>query len=200
MKKEHYFVFAVFSIITIVIISGCTQISTNSTNNESKKTILINESQFITKDCIVSGTEGGQSQYSLEITFADPSKDTLNSISFSVQDPANNKDNLLKSGSHPATGNHWDGIKNNLQSETYFLNGLKADEMEIVWENVEMSSNKFDGEGYVNIKKLITRTCPERMWVGGHYAVKGDPDYFCNIENDYPQQKIPFKCENGKVI
>lgn len=168
-------------------------------SNESKDTVLINETQFCTTECIVAGTCGGPPQYSLKITFVDPSKDTFNTISFSVQDPDNNKDNLLKPGSHPATGDHWDGIKNRLQSETYFLNYLNADELEIVWENVETSGNKFNGEGYINIKKLITRTCPEKMWVGGHYAVKGDPDYFCSIEHDYPPQKIFFKCENGET-
>ncbi|MEA1999238.1 MAG: hypothetical protein U9N61_07950 [Euryarchaeota archaeon] len=168
-------------------------------SNESKKTVLINENRFCTTECIVDGTCGGPPQYSLRITFVDPSKDDFDTISFSVQDPDNNKDNLLKPGPHPATGNHWDGIGNKLQSETYSLNYLNADEMEIVWKNVETSGNKFSGEGYINIKKLITKTCPEKMWVGGHYAFKGDPDYFCSIEQDYPAQKIFFKCENGSI-
>lgn len=153
----------------------------------------MNESEWLRTECQMLNTDGGPVQYSLQVTFQRTSTDQFNSISFSIMDSENIKENLLTKGSHPAFGGQ---INNRLQPHTYGLN-VEANEMEIVWEMIETSGTTFSGEGFINIKKSIKKVCHEKMWVDGHYAYKGDSDYFCPIEEEYPPQRIPFSCQGA---
>ena len=167
--------------------------------------ILIKDTiyHFSNMECNVITTEGSATKYSLEIILSDPSKEKFNSLSFSVQDPNNNKYNLLKIGLHPATGDHWDSIRNHLREDSVTINGIASDEMEIIWKNIEVSDYRFSGEGYIHIKKKIEEKCADKIWVGGRYAKKGDPEYedyckkYCLPKYYYPPQKIWFRCKNG---
>ena len=167
--------------------------------------ILIKDAvyHFSNMGCVVDATCGGPTTYSLKISFIDPSRRKFNSFSFGIQDPNNNKLNLLQIGSHPATGNHWDRITNRLQEGSFSINQITSDEMEIIWKNIEISDYKFSGEGYIHIKKKIENKCSDKIWIDGRYAKEGDPEYEdyykrCCLPNYYyPPQKIWFRCKDG---
>ena len=140
-------------------------------------------------ECYVSGTEGDPVEYSLLVKFeaTDSTDETFNTISFSVADPNNDPNNLLSVGTHPASGNNWDGIDNSLQDSTYFWSGesITQDNFEIVIKTlvVNASMQSFIAEGYVNIKQAIHVLIPD---VG--------------VDDTYPAQKVNFHCSNGRYF
>ncbi|MFH1409181.1 MAG: hypothetical protein ABIH34_04700 [Nanoarchaeota archaeon] len=149
--------------------------------------------------CGVQGTEGGDPVYSLRISFSDDSDETYNRISFSVQDQDNDPINLLMVGTHPATGQMRDTIGNFLQPSSFSWM-IEPDEMDITWKNIAITENIFSGEGFITIKKTIQRDCPEQVWIGGRYVIKGDPEYMCGYEDVfYPAQTIHFACEDSQI-
>jgi hypothetical protein len=145
-------------------------------------------------ECVVSGTEGGPPQYSLQIRF--------DGVWFSVMDQNNDPENLLTLGAHPATGAHWDRISNHLSENSYSIGGIGGDEMEIVWDEIGVDGYSFTGEGRIVIKNRIEFKCPDSIWVGEEVS-KGDPRYdewynaYCSPAAFFPVQTIYFRCEEG---
>lgn len=139
------------------------------------------------KDCAVTGSQGGPTVYMLNIELEDPSRTLCNSIRFSVQDPNNDKDNLLTEGAHAATGGHWDGIRFNLleSCNSYYHNQVTSEEMEIVWEKVSQhtvsSQIYYTGKGRIRIKQPIKVSFP-------------------NFPHTYPEQQIPFACDRVRIL
>jgi hypothetical protein len=135
------------------------------------------------KECVVVGSQGGPAVYTLNIELEDPSRPICNSIRFSVQDPNNDKDNLLTEGAHAATGAHWDGIRFALleSCNSYYHNQVTSEELEIVWETLSLQTiapeiSYYTGEGYVRIKRPIKVSFP-------------------NFLHTYPEQQINFTCD-----
>lgn len=77
-----------------------------------------------------------------------------------------NRDNLLKPGTHQATGHHWDIIDDKLTVSGNFvlINYLESVEMEIVLENVNVNNGIISGEGYINIKQQIGKFPPQVIY------------------------------------
>jgi hypothetical protein len=112
-------------------------------------------------------------------------------IYFSVQDPHNNKDSLIKKGSHSATGQGGDAINNNLQSAGFTLNSLTSDEMEIYFEDMVLHpDNKISAKGYITIKKEIYWKWPAGIWNGINYIYPCDEDY---LDYCFPVYYMPLK-------
>jgi hypothetical protein len=151
-------------------------------------------------ECVVSGTVGGVTQYFLWIRFSDSEN---RAIEFSVQDHENNPANLITVGDHPATGHHWDGIYNRMQSAEFTINYIDSDQLSIVWEDVALNGRRLSGTGYIEIKERIELACPDSIFIGGGYAYPGDPVYdtyyemYCEPGYFFPAQKICFECEEG---
>lgn len=151
--------------------------------------VLINDQEYNlqVKDCVVTGTQGGPAIYTLNIELEDPSRSICNSIRFSVQDPNNDRDNLLTEGAHAATGAHWDGIRFNLLAScnSYYHNQVTSEQMEIVWEEISERTvseqiRYTTGEGTIRIKQPIKVTFP-------------------NFPHTYPAQQIHFTCDRVLV-
>ncbi|UCF05207.1 MAG: hypothetical protein JSV33_15015 [bacterium] len=155
---------------------------------------------FESVECVITGTEGGEPVYLLQIEFTDEED---RSIGFRIQDPDNNPANLIVPGLHLATGQHWDGISNRMQPWGFTINYLGSDYLSVFWEEVELQDHSFSGRGYIEIHQRLELTCPERTWVGGKWAYPGDPEYdnhyekYCAPGYYYPAQRIWFTCENG---
>jgi hypothetical protein len=111
------------------------------------------------QECNINATVGGETKYSLAIDFINKAKSNFNKVEFSIQDPQNNKNNLLTIGAHAATGQHWDRFGSYLQASTYSWI-LDPSEMEIVLEKININDNTFSAGGYINVKKTIKRDCP----------------------------------------
>lgn len=158
---------------------------------------------FGAPECVVSGTEGGVTEYSLLIRFVDSENRELE---FSVQDQQNNPANLVTAGEHPATGQHWDGIHNRMQPAGFTINYLDFDQLAVVWEEVTLNGRSFSGIGHIEIKERIELACADSIFIGGRYAHPGDPEYdiyyetYCEPGYYYPAQKIWFVCEEGDYV
>jgi len=136
------------------------------------------------KECAVADSQG---VYTLSIELVDPAGSTCNSIRFTVQDPDNDRDNLLTEGAHPATGAQWDGIRFQLLESCngYYHNQVTADEMEIVWEQLSLETvasqvSYHKGEGQIRIKRPIKVSFPD-------------------FPHTYPEQQVYFACEWVRV-
>jgi len=155
---------------------------------------------FESIECTVSGTDGGEPTYSLQIRFTD---EEGRSIGFGIQDQDNDPANLLLPGLHLATGQHWDGISNRMQPSSFTINYLGSDYLSVFWEEVDLQDHYFSGRGYIEIHRRLELSCPDRIWIGGKYAYPGDPEYdnyyetYCAPGYYYPAQRIWFTCENG---
>lgn len=152
--------------------------------------------------CGVHPIDGGPPLVVLDITLSKGTDEPFDSIAFSIQGPEGSSDRmgLLTPGEHPASGGHWDGIDNSLQPDTYFLNGLYADQMKIVWKDVEHADGVYSGTGYIDIMERITFECADSLWIDGENVGPGDPrydDYYarlCSPPDYYPAQTIWFEC------
>jgi hypothetical protein len=195
------------SIITVCLFSGIVGCSDSTDPLPPADPPSYNEIQFHGEtydfgapECYVSGTDGGVSQYSLNIRFVDSEN---RSFKFSVQDHENNPANLVAVGDHPATGQHWDGIRNQMQPAGLTINYMGAEQLAIVWEEVTLSGRTFSGNGYIEIKERIEYACADSIFIGGGVAHPGDPEYdayyetYCEPGYFYPAQRIWFECEEG---
>jgi hypothetical protein len=151
-------------------------------------------------ECSVSGTDGGEQIYSLQISFTD---EEGRSIGFGIQDSDNDPAELIVPGLHLATGQHRDGISNSMQPSSFTINYLGSECLSVFWEEVDLRDHAFSGRGYIEIRQRLDLACPDRIWIGGRYAHPGDPEYddyyekYCAPGYYYPAQRIWFTCENG---
>jgi hypothetical protein len=151
--------------------------------------VVINDQEYNlqVKECTISAAQGGPAVHLLNIELEDPVRSICNSIRFSVQDPNNDKNNLLTEGAHPATGAHWDGIQFKLleSCNAYYHNQVTAAQLEIVWEQLTQETispqiSYTTGEGYISIKQPIKVSFP-------------------NFPHTYPEQQINFACDRVRI-
>jgi len=109
----------------------------------------------------------------------------------SVQDRHNNRDSLIKTGLHLATGEVSDAITNLLQSSGFALNSIKSDELEIYFDDLTVTpNNNLSAKGYIQIKKEIYWQWPAAIWNGIKYIYPGDNDY---LDYCIPIYYLPVK-------
>jgi len=119
-------------------------------------------------------------------------------IYFSIQDPQNNKDSLIKQGLHPATGGGGDATHNLMQNSTFTLNSFTPDEFEIYFEDVVIiPNNNLAAKGYIQIKKEIYWKWPAGIWNGIKYIYPCDKEY---IDYCIPIYYLPIKIHFNKAV
>jgi len=112
-------------------------------------------------------------------------------IFFSVQDRHNNRDSLIKTGLHLATGEGSDAITNLLQNSGFTINSIGSDELEIYFDDLTvMPNNNLSAKGYVQIKKDIYWQWPAGIWNGIKYIYPCDNDY---LDYCFPIYYLPVK-------
>jgi hypothetical protein len=140
-------------------------------------TIDITEFNLSFKECVVAGSTGGPVIYTLFLVFEDTSMETLNTITFGVEEKNNNEANLLDSGKHFATGRFNDNIDCKMIDKVVYMNYLASDELVIYLNSNFKSIYDYEGSGYIEILKEVKWEWPEKIWIGDKYIYPGDPEY-----------------------
>ena len=110
---------------------------------------------------------------------------------FSVRDRHNNRDSLIKTGLHLATGETSDAITNLLQNSGFAINSIRSDELEIYFDDLTVTpNNNLSAKGYIQIKKEIYWQWPAGIWNGIKYIYPGDNDY---LDYCIPIYYLPVK-------
>ena len=110
---------------------------------------------------------------------------------FSVRDRHNNRDSLIKTGLHLATGETSDAITNLLQNSGFAINSIRSDELEIYFDDLTATpNNNLSAKGYIQIKKEIYWQWPAGIWNGIKYIYPGDNDY---LDYCIPIYYLPVK-------
>lgn len=110
---------------------------------------------------------------------------------FSVRDRHNNRDSLIKTGLHLATGETSDAITNLLQNSGFAINSIRSDELEIYFDDLTVTpNNNLSAKGYIQIKKEIYWHWPAGIWNGIKYIYPGDNDY---LDYCIPIYYLPVK-------
>ena len=206
-RAGMYVVFALIAILAVAAVPGCSNDDDPAIPAPDLGVISYHDSTYVfdTVECMFANTSGNAiPEYTLSLTFTD---DSARRIEFSIRELYDSTWDLLIVGRHEATGRSRDRIVNNLVGVTIAMNGLAADQLAMVWEDISLEGHQvIHGRGYIEIPRRLDYACADSIYVDGGYVGPGDPDYEAYVETCcepgffFPAQKIWFVCEDGSFL